>query len=136
MARGSRVASPAIGIRLDIGDAVEHPARIIGLRQQRGIADRGPQQTPERVVEAGDRIPCGLRSFVDAQREPAVPGKILELDRAQKHRRIESRDGIEADVLDALGQFPAEILPPYGLAAADLSAMPRQHKTETWRRGT
>src|SRR6266851_2720134 len=63
----------------DIGDAIEHPAGTVRCGEQRGIADRRPQEAPEPVTETGDRVPRRRGRRVDAEAQPAVPRKVLEL---------------------------------------------------------
>src|SRR5580765_3090531 len=78
--RRHTVLSPrplSAGARLDIRDAIEHPAGIVRGGEQRGIADRRPQNPAKRVAEPGDRVPGRLGSCIDAKRQPAVPRKVL-----------------------------------------------------------
>src|SRR6202040_1277945 len=66
----------------------------------------------------------------DAERERAVPGKILELRGAHEHRRGEAVDGVEADVLDPGRVLGADGLALDGIAGDDLAAAGRQRGDE------
>src|SRR6266851_5202184 len=99
------------GTRLHVGDAIEHPAGIVRCGEERGIADRRPHEAPEPVVETGDRVPGRRGRAVDAEAQPAVPRKVLELHGADEEWRIEACERVETDVLDPVGKFGAEKLP-------------------------
>src|SRR4029077_20615781 len=88
-------------IRRDVSDAVEHPAGLIGRRNQREITHGKPHQPPELIVHAADRVPGGFRPLIDAERQPAVPGKVLQLDRTDEYWRREAFDSVESDVFDS-----------------------------------
>src|SRR5215470_14672995 len=118
-----RLPSPLLnGIRLNIRDAIEHPGRIVGCGEQGRIADRGPQQPPKPVRKAGDRVPGRVGRRIDPQHQPAVPRKVLELHRANEHRRIEALDRIKTDVLDPVGEFGTEVLALDSVASDALAA--------------
>src|SRR6266480_2174880 len=55
------------GIGLNIRDAIEHPARIVGRGEQSRIADRGPQQPPKPIRETADRVPRRIGAHIDPQ---------------------------------------------------------------------
>jgi hypothetical protein len=88
----------------------------VGRRDQPGIADRGPEQPPGGVGEAGDRIPGGGGAARHADLEPAVPGEVLELGGAHEDLGVEAALGIPADVLDALRELRVEGLAPDGVS--------------------
>ena len=95
--------------RLDLGDAVEDPGVLVGRRYGRRVADGEPHQATEGVIEAGDRVPGRRGRRLEAELQPAVPGKVLELHGAQEHRRVEALECIEGDVLDAGRELGAEV---------------------------
>ena len=103
--------------------AVENPAAVVRNGQERVVADRRPGQPADRVGEARDRIPGRRCRRVDSDPQPAVPGKILELDGPQEHRRIESGLRVECDVLDAVGKLVAVELAPQPVADHSLLAV-------------
>src|SRR4029077_444904 len=98
--------------------------------EQGRIADRGPQQSPEPVLETTDRVPRRLRAHIDPELQPAVPRKVLELHRANEDRRIEAFDRIETDVLDPVGEFGIEILPLDGVAGDALATSTGERRDE------
>src|SRR6266436_5424834 len=107
--------------RLDIRDAVEHPARVVRRRYRGRVAEGRPHQATKRVVEARNRIPRSLPPRVEPERKPAVPGKILQLHGADEHRRIEALVRVIGDVLDAGREFGIVIFTFHGIADDDLA---------------
>src|ERR1700730_14321328 len=105
----TRVLPHALSAGLDLRDAIEHPAGIVWRGEEGGIADRRPQEAAEPVGEAGDRVPGRLGWRIDAEAQPAIPRKILELHGADEEWRIEAVDRVEADIFEAVGEFGAEI---------------------------
>ena len=65
---------------------VGDPARVVGNRHQRRIADRRPDQSACRVRKAPDRIPRGLRFLVHTKAKHAVPRIVLEFHRPNEDR--------------------------------------------------
>src|SRR2546430_7700580 len=73
------------------------------------IAHGKPHQPPELIVHAADRVPGGFRPRIDAERQPAVPGKVLQLDRTDEYWRREAFDSVESDVFDSSRELGVEI---------------------------
>ena len=76
--------------RVDV-DTVGDPASAVRRLQERRITHAQPQQATERVAETADGVPGSVGARRDAQSEPPIPRKILELDRAREDRGEEPR---------------------------------------------
>src|SRR5437867_2106776 len=103
-------------------DAILGEAAAVGLGKERAVAQARPEQTPGRIREAGDRIPGRGRPLGHADREPAVPGEVLELHRPEEDRGIEARERIARDVLDTGRVVVVQHLAPHGVARHDALA--------------
>ena len=98
-------------VRPDLG-AVLRPAAVVRDRQKRIVADGRPHQPAGRVGEPATGFQAAVGADVDAEAQPAVPGQILELDRAHERRRVESGLRVDRYVLDAVGEVVAVELAP------------------------
>src|SRR5262249_28009618 len=99
-----------------------HPARLVRRWQQGRVADGKIHEAAERIGHAADGIPSGGGMGIDAEREPAVPGEILELHRADENRRLKTGERVVADVLDAGGEFDVDVFALDRVAGDDLAA--------------
>src|SRR5205823_7507467 len=108
--------------RGQIRDPVEHPARLVRRWQQGRVADGKTHEATERIGHAADWIPSGGGIGIDAEREPAVPGEILELHRADEYRRMKTGERVVADVLDAGGELDVDVFALDRVAGDDFTA--------------
>src|SRR5262249_37823687 len=79
---------------------------------------------------APDRVPGGGRLIADAEGEPAVPGKVLELHGADKYRRMQARQRIVADVFDPGGELDVDVFALDRVAGDDFSAITGEQRDE------
>src|SRR5262249_17738507 len=107
---------------LDIRNAVEQPAPVIGRRHRSRVGERRPHQATKPVGEPGDRIPGSLPIRVQSEGKPAVPGKILELHGADEYRRIEPLLRVITDVLDTGREVGVVVVALHGVADDQLAA--------------
>ena len=113
MPRSGRSASPGTSIGApepctEIGRTrLAIQSRRARRRQVRGIPHRRPEETARLVGEAAHRVPRAARLGLHSEVEPAVPRKVLELDRAQEDGRAEPGLGVVGDVLHAVGVLGA-----------------------------
>ncbi len=88
---------------LDRGDghSVRNPAGAVGGREEGRVAQREPEEPAGRIGEAGHGVPGGRGTVRHADRQPAVPREVLELDRSREDRGAEARLRVVRGVLDA-----------------------------------
>jgi hypothetical protein len=111
-------------------DAIRKPRAASRRRHQRGITDRGPHQASGLIGKAGHRVPRGLSARRRADGEPAVPGKVLQLDRPDEDRGGQTGLRVVRDVLHALRILRAERLTPQRVADGHALAPAREQGDE------
>ncbi len=119
------------GLRYRRAHAILDPAVAVRRRQERGVGERPPHETAERIAETADHgIPRAGGRRRRRRIEPAVPGKIAQLDGARKNRRGQTFERVVTHVLYPLRIVRAIALAPHGIAEHDALAAALQKLDE------
>ena len=85
---------------------------------------------PNGSVKPPTGFQAALGTRLEPELQPAVPGEVLQLHRAQEHRRAEPLQRIEADVLDAGRGRGVEVFALHGVAGHQGAAAGEQRAHE------